>query len=64
MKSVSRRVATFLVVAIISLPIAPLASAARRDDRDHFKSKLVHVIKKFQRFVTISLDDFPIPPRP
>jgi hypothetical protein len=65
MNSVSRRVATFLVAAILCVPIAPFAFGASGADRDDLSAKLIRVVKKFQRFVAvISLDDFPIPPRP
>lgn len=65
MKKKSRSVAAFFLAAVLSIQLAPIATATGRDDRGEFISKFARLVRVLQRFIGISThDDSITPPRP
>ena len=64
MKSHSRRVAAFVLAAVLSIQFAPMAFA-KPVGRDDFPTKIERIIQKIKRIISlIPNDDSPIPPTP
>lgn len=66
MKLLSRRVTAVVLAILLSLAYVPATTAAPRDP-DDIGSKIIRIIKKFQRIIglnTTDEDDAPTPPRP
>lgn len=59
-----RVAAALVIVAAVSLPVAPHAVAGPRDP-DDIGARIIHIIQKIQGFFGIRpLEDVPLPPRP
>lgn len=65
MKSNLYRTGAIALTLVVSLSIAPVATAARSGDGLDFREKITKIIKKLRNLPGIKiLEDYPGPPKP